>query len=230
MRHLGDFHGHAERFGNRFQRDSLIAHLNALQCILIGVRALIGRNARTQIADIHLDMLCKRFFDDGDLIECANFLRMIEKPEKRLFLFIPAVRIKIIRKPAGLRIRGFPLPDGFMYFGQTVHVLFQHLFLRARLSDLDLHEKVAVIHRIPDLADRYGIGHQRNACNRVMMTGQSGSKCLRDQVIEIFDLVGFSKEHPGCVIKAHERIQGKGFSESGCVRDLLAVPVYLIQY
>ena len=78
-----NLHGHAECFGNRFQCNCTIPHLNPGQSICIRVRSFVGYQSYRDIGNVNLHFFGERFLDDGNLRGSisgqTNFIRNLLK-------------------------------------------------------------------------------------------------------------------------------------------------------
>ncbi|NBQ40812.1 MAG: hypothetical protein EBU34_13805, partial [Alphaproteobacteria bacterium] len=109
-------------------------------------------------------------------------------------------------------------------------VLLEHLGLRARLADLDLHEKEAVLDGAADLLHRHRVGHQRDAGDARVARGQRRAVGRRDQIVERFDAVLRGVEAPGGEIDAHQRVKRECLAQARVAGDPLGVIVDLVAH
>ena len=105
---LCNLHGHAEGLGNGFQGNGLVAHLDALDGIFIGMGTFIGCDPDPHVTHLNLQLFGEGFLDDGDLVKGPDLPGMVQQPQQGLLLFVPAVGIEIVGQFPVLLTRGFP--------------------------------------------------------------------------------------------------------------------------
>ena len=68
----------------------------------VGVRALVGGDARGDVTDVDLQFLGEWFLDEGDLVEGADRARVVEQPEQGVLALVAPVGVEVVRQlPAG---------------------------------------------------------------------------------------------------------------------------------
>ena len=227
---LRDLERHAESLGDRLQRDGLVAHLNPLQRVGVGVGAFVGGDARRDVADVDFELLRKRFLDERDLIESSDGARVVEQFQQRILALVAAVGVEVIGQLAVRRVGRAGVADRGVDSGEPRLVLFQHLGLRPRLADLDLHEEVSLIDGRLQLVDRHRVSHQRDARDPVVPRGERRPVRGGDQVVEVRDAVLAGVEQPRGEIDADEGVEGEGFAQLGLAGDFFGVGVDIVPH
>ena len=228
VRELRDLERHAERLRDRLQRDRRVTHLDSLQRVAVGVRALVGGHARRDVADVDLQLLGKRLLDQRDLIEGPDGLRVVDQPLQRVLALVAAVGVEVIRQLSVRRVGRAGLADGGVDRTDPRLVLLEHLGLRPGLADFDLHEKIARLDRRLQLLDGNAVGHQRNARDPRVPVSERGAIRGGDEVVEIRDPVFRRVEEPRREIDAHERIQRKRLAQPRVTGDFFSVGVNVV--
>ena len=228
VRHLRDLERHAERLRDRLQRDRRIAHLDALQRIAVRMRALVGGHARRDVADVDLEFLRKRFLDERDLFKRPDRLRVVDQALQGVLALVAPVGVEVIRQLPVRRVRRARVADGGVDRADPRLVLLQHLGLRPRLADFDLHEKIPGFDRRLQFLNGNAVGHQRNARDLRMPVRERRPIRRGNQIVEIRDPVLRRVEPPRREIDAHERVEGEGLAQSRVAGDLLSVGVNVV--
>ena len=75
---LGYLHRHAQCFGNRFQGNGPVSHLNPFQRVLIRMRCFVGHQPHRNIGNIAFHLFGKRFLYNGYPVVRPDFLCIVQ--------------------------------------------------------------------------------------------------------------------------------------------------------